>query len=223
MWRNIFSLSGSGQNVSKSQSGFEWRKNRRLFRCRKMQHNLSDVRGCVSSEVDLHSLTTALLVSRPPLWLSLSIASVFFFSQEVQAGPAKKVYMSQCPGHQSGPAEPRFGPQRQRCQPGWAHTALSELLWSVAFVAHVPKVRSLSQPGYINEMREGKEGIRGEGNQQRRGGGGKRVETKASLIQSSFVLLDCRGQLVTSMQHLTNPRLHWLSITLTKFTNHIFL
>lgn len=73
--------------------------------------------------------------------------------QEVQAGPAKKVYMSQCSGHQSGPAEPCFCSQRQCCQPGWAHTALSKLFRSVSLLHMFPKyvtcLYSLSQPGYI--------------------------------------------------------------------------
>uniref|UniRef100_A0AAQ4NX59 RAS guanyl releasing protein 4 n=1 Tax=Gasterosteus aculeatus aculeatus TaxID=481459 RepID=A0AAQ4NX59_GASAC len=36
--------------------------------------------------------------------------------------------MSQSSGHHAGPAEPQLGPQRQRRQPGRAHTALPELL-----------------------------------------------------------------------------------------------
>lgn len=159
------------------------------------------------------SLRAALLVSRPPessLGLTLVSLYVIYASlshsllcQEVQAGPAKKVYMSQCSGHQSGPAEPQFCSQRQHSQPGWAHTALSKLLWSVSLLHMFPKYvmcfYSLSQPGYINEG-WGRErrvfGVRGTSR------GGVR-ETKASLIQSSFVPLGCRGQLVISMQHLT--------------------
>lgn len=154
----------------------------------------------------------ASLVSRPPesslgLTLCLSMSSMLlshsFPCQEVQAGPAKKVYMSQCSGHQSGPAEPQFCSQHQRCQPGWAHTALSKLLWSVSLLHMFPKyvmcLYSLSQPGYINEG-WGRErrvfGVRGTSR------GGAR-ETKASLIQSSFVPLGYRGQLVISMRHLT--------------------
>lgn len=131
-------------------------------------------------------------------------------SQEVQAGPAKKVHMSQCPGHQSGPAEPRFCPQRQRCQPGWAHTALSELLWSGSLLHMFPKfvmrLRSLSQPGYINETREGTEGIRGERNQQ--SGGGVR-ETKAShTIQLCSVGLQRPASYFHATLNYTNPCPH---------------
>lgn len=52
--------------------------------------------------------------------------------------------MSQSSGHQPGPAEPRLCPQRQRRQPGRAHTALPELLRSVSGrVQHVsPKTRN---------------------------------------------------------------------------------
>lgn len=157
-----------------------------------LEHNLSDARGCVSSEADLHYLTTRCSTCFSAAWIlsrfdSLSVMhlSSIPLSQEVQAGPAKKVYMSQCPGHQPGPAEPRFCPQRQRCQPGWAHPALPELLWSVSLLHMFPnfavRLPSLSQPGYINEMREGKEGIRGEGNQQR--GGSERDKGQSHTIK----------------------------------------
>lgn len=145
VWKNIFLLSGNGQNVSKSQSGFEWRSTDGcvdLIRCLVHSSTTYQMFGAAIPQkltCIFHHTLLYLFLGR--LRLSLSLASVFHsslslsLSQEVQAGPAKKVYMSQCPGHQSGLAEPRLCPQRQRCQPGWAHTALSELLWSVAFVA----------------------------------------------------------------------------------------
>lgn len=72
MWKNSFSLSDNGQNVSKSQSGFVER-HRKLCRCRKMfgtlEHNLSDVRGCVSSEADLYFLTTCCSTCFSAAWI----------------------------------------------------------------------------------------------------------------------------------------------------------
>lgn len=65
--------------------------------------------------------------------------------------------------------------------------------------ARVPKfvmcLCSLSQPGYINEG-GGRERVKGEMQAERNWGGG----TKGSLIQSSFVLLGCRGQLTVPRQ-----------------------
>lgn len=81
--------------------------------------------------------------------------------QEVTAAEsaAQTQHMSQSPGHQSGPPGPLVSPQRQHGQPGWAHTALPWLLWSVA--------RVWSQYGYVKEgsglHREWRGGVQGGG------------------------------------------------------------
>lgn len=134
---------------------------------------------CWTCTTSPHSalLISRLLIIPVCVWLSLSLS----LSQETQAGPAEEEYMSQSSGHHSGPAEPQPCTQCQCSQPGWAHTALPELLRSVSVPAclHVfPKfvmcLYSLSQPGYINEgWGRVKGGIQGERNWQ--GGGGQRA------------------------------------------------
>lgn len=80
-------------------------------------------------------------------------------SQEAQwggqeAGPAEEEHMSQSSGHHAGPAEPQLGPQRQRRQPGRAHTALPELLRSVSVPAclNVPKVCHVPSTLYHSQV-----------------------------------------------------------------------
>lgn len=46
--------------------------------------------------------------------------------------------MSQRSGHQPGPAEPQLCSQCQCCQPGWAHTAVPKLFWSVSLLHMFP-------------------------------------------------------------------------------------
>lgn len=155
----------------------------------------------------------ALPVSRPPesslgLTLSMSCICLPFLSlsgnpswssEEGIHVPAPRTSVGPCRTPVLPPA-PVLSAWMSSYSAVW--TALVSLFVAQSlFPKFVTRLRSLSQPGYINEMGGGGErrvfGVRGTSRE-----GGVR-ETKASLTQSSFVLLGYRGQLVISMQHLT--------------------
>lgn len=84
MWKNIFSLSGNGQNVSKSQSGFEWRDTDgcvALIRCLVHSSTTYQMLGAAIPQkltCIFHHTLLYLFLGR--LWLSLRLASVFHSS-----------------------------------------------------------------------------------------------------------------------------------------------
>lgn len=177
-----------------------------------LEHNLSDVRGCVSSEADLHFLTTCCSTCFLAAWIlprfdSLSMSCICLPFLSLPGSPS---WSSEEGIHVPVPRT-SVGPYRTPvllpapALSAWmsSYSAVWTALVSL-FVAHVPKVCHAPSLFITTRLYKWDEGGNGgySGWEEPAERGGVR-ETKASLIQSSFVLLGCRGQLVISMQHLT--------------------
>lgn len=195
-----------------------------------LRHNLSDVTGCISSEADLHYLTTCCSTCSSSLGLTLSMSCIClpFLSLCLRKSKLVQRRRYTCPSAQDisrALQNPSSAPSAsavsldeliQRCLNCFGQSLCCTCSQSLSCA-----FRSLSQPGYINEMREGKEGIRGETNQQR--GGSEGDKGQSHTIKLCFVGPQRPASYFHAALNYPNPCPHWLSITFMKSINYIFL